>query len=496
MQITALGHSCVLLEFDSPDGPTRILVDPWLSDHAIGDGMGRFPRVRFEEHALEPVHGIYLTHGHSDHLDPYTLVALYDAFDDKPVLLLPATLAFLVPVFREHLPDVAIQILHAHVPARFRGIELLGFYDISPIPTNEDDVMVLVVTNGTERVLLEADANLSFEHPELRAFVSHLLREPGIDSAVFLTTENELTGTLESKDCRTLDDREDLVERAMDEMLQAVVALYEPNDDPDDLWFGEHVVRLIHGQGLGAPGHLDARWNRILFPVRIAHRVREERAVAERLGYAHTIAELAVGQVTTVMGGSVTGCTPLAGLTLLDDEASRTFDGTLAFFPEMPCAPLRGDAREPAEQERRLLDLLNGRFLPYLHGARTPPVHHLLAGFEGAYRIRLHFGSRVDERVVDAVLSFEEPTFVLAAVEGEAQEAYWANDLEDFLDGRCDEFSDFCRTPLPRAENRLWACLAMPLLNADLLRRRTRLHFERARAGETADSFVRDLYAD
>ena len=54
MDITALGHSCVLLGFEDVETgeSTRILVDPWLSDHAVGDAMGRFPRLRFDTAAV------------------------------------------------------------------------------------------------------------------------------------------------------------------------------------------------------------------------------------------------------------------------------------------------------------------------------------------------------------------------------------------------------------------------------------------------------------
>ena len=159
MQITALGLSCDLLAFEHPSGTaTRILVDPWLSDHATGDAMGRFPRLRFELEALGTIDAVYLSHAHSDHLDPYTLVRLWKELEHPPVLLIPVTLSFLLPIFRIHLPNLRVVPLQAHLPLVFRGIELLGFYDVGTEATNEDDVMVLVVTHRNERVLVEADA--------------------------------------------------------------------------------------------------------------------------------------------------------------------------------------------------------------------------------------------------------------------------------------------------------------------------------------------------
>lgn len=497
MQISALGHSCILLAFHNhkTGENTRILADPWLSDHATGDAMGRFPRLRFRAADLDPIHAVYLSHAHSDHLDPYTLVRLWRELESPPVLLIPVSLSFLLPIFRQFLDNPDVRILEPHMPTVFRGLELLGFFDVGTHPTNEDDVMVLVVRNGSERVLIEADARLSLELPEFREYITHLMRGPGIESAVFLTTENELTGTLDSRNCTTTEDRMDLTEYAVNEMLQAVEELYAPVEDPGDLWRAEHVVRLVHGQGLTAPHELDPRWQRILFPVTIDDRVRAERAAAERNGFVHSIDSLTVGCVHTVVAGRIQTTQPIAGLALLDRQQDRTFDVRLPFFPHGPCAPLRLDDRDVDAQRSRMLALLNGRFLPHLHGSRMPPVLHLLATYGGSYTIRLHYGHAVDKTSWDYVLGFGARNFVeVAPGEHDAQEAYWANDLEDFLDGRCDEFSTFCRTQLPHMEMRLWVCLATPLLNSDLVFKRVELHFERANRGLTPGSYVMSLY--
>ena len=137
--------------------------------------------------------------------------------------------------------------------------------------------------------------------------------------------------------------------------------------------------------------------------------------------------------------------------------------------------------------------LLNTRFLPHLHGLRDPPVLHLLAAHGGSYRIRIQYGSQLDEDAQDYVLRFSARRFVAEAASGTPQEAYWANDLEDFLDGRCDEFSTSCRKPLPAEAMRLWASLAAPLLNSDLVRKRVALHFARASQGLSPGSWVTEL---
>ncbi|MFT4625228.1 MAG: hypothetical protein ACI8PZ_003896 [Myxococcota bacterium] len=498
IRITALGHSCLLLDFKSEETGqhTRILVDPWLSDHATGDAMGRFPRLRFDVAALGPIDAVYLSHAHSDHLDPYTLVRLWRELPTPPVLLLPISLAFLLPVFREFLDAPEMQVLEPHIPTPFRGVQLLGLYDVADEPTNEDDVMVLVVSSGSEVALVEADARLSLELVRFREYITMLLRGPGITSAVYLSTENELTGTLEGRSCATTEEREELAAYATSEMLEAVEELYIQVDDPDDLWHGAHVLRLVHGQGLTAPHELDPRWQRILFPVRVEDRVRAERAAAERSGFEHHIDSLTVGCVHTIVAGRVQSREPLAGLELLDREDQRTFDPQLPFFPFLPCAPLRFDSRDVASQRARVLALLNERFLPYLHGLRRPPVLHLLASAGGSYRIRVRYGTALDAPSWDYALGFDARDFIeVAPSDDEPHEAYWANDLDDMVTGRCDEFSPFCRSQLPNMDMRLWTCLATPLLNSDIVLLRVQLHFERAAAGLTPGSFVLELYA-
>jgi len=497
MQITALGHSCVLLSFQSADTgeTTRILVDPWLSDHAIGDAMGRFPRLRVDVADLAPVHAVYISHAHCDHLDPYTLTRLWRELASPPVLLLPVSLSFLLPVLREHLDEPDIRLLAEHTPLAFRGLELIGFFDVGFDATNEEDVMVLVVTSGSERVLVEADARLSLELPDFRAHISALMREPGITSAVYLTTENELAGTLGGRTCATPEDREELMAAALDELMASVHDLYAPTDDPLDLWQSDRLLRLVHGQGLAAPPELDARWQRILFPVRISDRVETERAVAAHSGCRHHIDSLTVGCVHTITGGRIERVEPAPGLVLLDDEADRVYNAALPFFPALPCAPLRADTRDRDAQRARVLSLLNERFLPYLHGLRQPPVLHLLSAYGGVYRIRVHHGHTADEQATDYVLRYGERQFVACEPsEEEAQEAYWANDLGDFLDGRCDEFTTFCRKQFPVEEMRLWVCLSTPLLNSDLVARKVRLHFERAGLGLEPGPWVMDLW--
>ena len=118
---------------------------------------------------------------------------------------------------------------------------------------------------------------------------------------------------------------------------------------------------------------------------------------------------------------------------------------------------------------------------------------HLLAAHGGRYRIRIQYGDVVDEDARDYVLGYATGGFQEEDTAGTPQESYWANDLEDFLDGRCDEFSTSCRRLLPAEQMRLWECLGTPLLNSDLVLKRVRLHFDRASQGLSPGSWVMEM---
>ena len=232
--------------------------------------------------------------------------------------------------------------------------------------------------------------------------------------------------------------------------------------------------------------------------MRIEDRVQAERVIASEQEKKHTIDHLRVGYIHTIENGNIQTTKRFSELKILDKEEDRDFCANLPFFPTFPCAPLRFDIRDVQMQRSRILTVLNERFLPYLHGLRQPPVLHLLSEYDGVYRIRVHYGNNESEQAYDYELSYENNLFIEKKMNDTLpeQEAYWGNDLEDFLDGRCDEFTTFCRQQFPVEEMRLWICLATPLLNSDLVLQRVQLHFERAAKGLCPGSWVLGMYVN
>jgi hypothetical protein len=330
---------------------------------------------------------------------------------------------------------------------------------------------------------------LPYDDPATRERLAAILGGPSVRTAALLTTKNQLEATMSMLAARDRTDRRERVARSLDLTCEEIFTIYGPTaDDPDDLFANPRLVRLLGGQGLAAPARADL--NRVLFPLRVADRVRLEREIAAQTGCAHRIGELVPGRVLRVEDGEVRDAGPAPSIAVLDREEDRKFAPDLERFADFPLAPLRDEARDRDAQERRILDYVERRFLPHLVGARNPPVERLLAEGGGEWRIRIRYGTRASHEDRDLVLTFARPRFEPAPAAGPPGEHLFANDVEDVLDGRADEFSTFCRAPLPAPTQHLWLSLGLPWLNPDLVERKLRFHFDRVARGETNEDFV------
>ena len=111
MKIDYLGHSEFIVQMRGEQDDVRIMNDVWLSSHAFGDFLTRNPVLPENvAQCLPDIDGLFISHPHCDHFDPYTLVPLYKK--QRPVSLLPETTAYLRPLLREYLNDPEILILH------------------------------------------------------------------------------------------------------------------------------------------------------------------------------------------------------------------------------------------------------------------------------------------------------------------------------------------------------------------------------------------------
>lgn len=199
MILHSLGHSEVLIEVSDSTGlPYRLLSDSWLSRYSVGDYMERNPVVEIDWKSFPRIDAVFISHSHTDHLDPYFLTDLSERYGFE--LLLPETLAYLVPVFEAYLKNARIRILknlESYSPRP--GITVSGLIFQNDTVGNEEDVMTLKVEDGTDCAYLEVDT-LPPEIPEEREKLAAFLSDKPYKTICYVATRNELEGNLKIHD--------------------------------------------------------------------------------------------------------------------------------------------------------------------------------------------------------------------------------------------------------------------------------------------------------
>ncbi|MBV9357624.1 MAG: MBL fold metallo-hydrolase, partial [Chloroflexi bacterium] len=72
MRVDFVGHASLLVR----RGALTLLSDPWWTGGAFGDQWYPYPFPVPERYPLQDLDGLYISHGHEDHLHPGTLKAL------------------------------------------------------------------------------------------------------------------------------------------------------------------------------------------------------------------------------------------------------------------------------------------------------------------------------------------------------------------------------------------------------------------------------------
>ena len=156
MKIDYLWHSEMIIRMKNDMWKEiSILSDSWLSDYCVWDLMWRNPQLQFDYKKLWHIDAIFLSHSHTDHIDPYTLCELCKNLETAPMLLVSETIAYLIPLFTAYLHNPEIIILENKTPIDIKWITLEWFIFENEIASNEDDVMWLFVSNSEEIMFTE-----------------------------------------------------------------------------------------------------------------------------------------------------------------------------------------------------------------------------------------------------------------------------------------------------------------------------------------------------
>lgn len=272
MIITPLGHTEFLVDIEPRQGRSvRILIDSWLSDFAVGDMMERSVKIELDHASLSSIDAIYLSHAHTDHFDPYTLSEIYSV-TDHPLLLLPITLSYLVPLIEEYLPTARYEILRPGVPYMLEGVEIMGHMFPQSNITNEDDVMMLSIATDRELLFAEIDTLPEEDDLEVQKSLYRIFTRREYETACYLATRNELDGDLPLLDLppkkRSSFHDEYIASRKESMYFSYQKWEYEDFESFPNLFEIPGFVRGYIGQGMCYPTELSSSLSRFhIFPL-------------------------------------------------------------------------------------------------------------------------------------------------------------------------------------------------------------------------------------
>lgn len=522
MIITPLWHTEFLVDITNKMGKNiRILVDAWLSDFVVGDMMERAVKVQLDREKIKTIDIIYISHSHTDHFDPYTLIEIYNSCpsderricpdspentsksfmpqDDKnkkPLLLLPSTLSFLVPLIREYLWDIRIEVLMPRHVFCYEGIDISGHMFPQNTITNEDDVMMISIDNGHELLFAEIDTLPEEDDLDTQKELYRILTKKDYDTVCYLASRNELPGQLPILDLppkRRKTFRDDYIAGRKDEMYFSYQKYeYEDFENFPNIYGIPNLVRGFIWQGIVYPREFSLDYARVqIFP--LEEIASMESDIARECGYEFPQKALLPRRQYRVEFATIEAWRKECqiGELIVDREHGNLESSDSRIYASAPL--FVREVWDIENEKKRVLDILNTRFLPYWSASPIASLRSaLIQNPDGCYRIGFKIqndASTIFEYSV-ALSWFTEVSYVS---DMQIDEEYWLLDVLDFLDGRQELYSNFWHKLDPKKIYRLWTCLGANFCNNDMLLSKYRFHFERAQRWETSESFFEEV---
>ena len=152
--------------------------------------MERNTKIKLDPEKMKSIDAVYISHAHTDHLDPYTLVEIYQ--HASPLLILPVTLRFLTPLFAEYLPSAQIHWLVPRESFTMNGVEITGYMFSQADITNEDAVMMLSISNDRELFFAEIDTIPDEYDADIATALFQIFDRREYQTRCYLASRNEL----------------------------------------------------------------------------------------------------------------------------------------------------------------------------------------------------------------------------------------------------------------------------------------------------------------
>ncbi len=504
MHLSFLGHSEFILRIkNNADREISILCDSWLTNHAFGDLFAREPALNADFSELPHLDALWITHPHCDHFDPYSLTEIFR--HQRPAIILPVTMAYLEPLLKQYLDNPDIFVLKHGEKVRLFGVNFTGYTFPSPYPTNEDDVMMLFVSNEKEIIFYEGDAAVPLSEQNLNLLYSHFSAHD-YSSRLYIATRNELEALFLSYDAEDKNKRKSAIrdyrKKRREEMEWEYSVYEEASETLPVFWNLPHFIKIYVGQGIIFPPEINPDFLKISGAYPQGEVCTDEVKAARDAGFTFGIFAHEPGRSFEIQEGRIVKKEDLSflphmkryPLQYLPDTPVRRVSaaGPLYAADHGPTDENTGYSLSHEEKEHIILDLIRNRFFPSQVIHPEEPLKHLaVSSPKGIYAIEVRYGDSVQFTTAFYTYSFTDMNFHRNDhFRGTPQEMYWADDLIDFFEGRQDLFShSFNYMDSSRAQ-RLWTSLGLPFLNSDLVYRKAEYHFRRAAEGKQVSGWV------
>lgn len=494
MKIDYLGHSEFLVNINNNKGETvRILSDSWLSNYALWDFMERNPMIKIDYDNLPAIDAIFLSHSHCDHVDPYTLIEMYKNRHPRPLLLIPETIEFLIPLFKEFLPKQKIQVLKNKEIFNLNWIEIQGIIYENNYITNEDDVMTLAICNDTELLYTDVDT-LPPETEEATDTLYNVFARKEYETMLYISTRNELEWNFKILEMKSSKEREAFMKEHIEVRREEIAANYLRFNDYLE-WFIDiqelpWFMKAFVWQWIVYPTVVNPDFQKIKF-LQLPKEKELEQEVMDELWYNYPLTDFVPGKSYNVEKNKFELLWNIEYLSEVKYTCPETDLKTELYLPETEW-PVNNEKRNIKAQENIILDLLNNRFLPYrLANTEDPLKNIVLNSKNNKYVIKVKFWTLENYHERNyfydfSVFRFEEEKWK----HWDYNEDYWANDLEDFFNWRQELYSNFLHKLTKWKIYRLWTFLWSNFINNDLVYKKFKFHFKRANAWRDVDSYV------
>ncbi len=484
MKIYFLGHSEILIEIkNNHNKKIKILNDCWLSNYAFGDFLQRNPIWYSYTNFLKDLDYIYISHPHCDHLDPYTLYPIYQLY--KPKILLPENLLWLEKLIKKYI-QTEIIILPNNQLQKIDGLNFYGITFSSKYETNEKDVMSLFIWNDDEIIFLEEDIAIP-EEEEAYEIIYNKFSRKDFKTRIYISIRNELEGFFLSTDEEDYKQRNLKIQQYIKKRNEEIEWDYYKfiiNKNIKNIYKIKNLIKIYIGQGMIYPVEYFDKLLDISCPLSLERLVDIEKRIMKKYNFNVNLYSQEVGSSIEIHNGFIKDKGPFSK----EFKYFSTDYKNINFRKEILNAPVFSEKRNTGNQEKLVKQLLERLYI-YLNSNPEIPFIKLI---KEQYTIGILYGIKYKYNIKYYQLNFRNYGFVEinSAENLNVFEWYWANDIEDYYNGKLDLFSSVLLNLKNFKSFYFWTMMGIPFLNNDIVYNKMNFHFQNAFTNHKVEDFV------